>query len=66
MFIVKNCPAIKDLMEWTGDFQNDSPVFTLDTLNYCTKNKQECKTVTNCIIKNVIKSNDTKDFKIEE
>ena len=53
-FIVKNCPAIQNLMEWTGEFDNnENPIMTLDTADYCIKNKCECVNVDNCLIKQI-------------
>lgn len=56
--IVSNCPALEDILEWTGEFDaRENPIMTLDTADYCVKHKKSCKEVENCVVKTVIAGN---------
>lgn len=64
-YIIKNCPAIQNLMEWTGEFDNnENPIMTLDIADYCIKNKCECVNVDNCLIKQIVNKCDLNVSKV--
>ena len=63
--IIKNCPAIENIYEMTGDYDaNDLPIMRLDTPNYCVKHKKTCDKVEDCIIKKVIKEYKITEFEV--
>lgn len=53
-YIIKNCPAIEDIVNYEINKDGDIIQTGIDTPDYCIKSKKQCKDITDCVMKRIV------------